>query len=132
MVVAIGFEIWVVLDRLSGAYLPASFAVVTFGAIALHLALNLVLRHFIMVRPRRAARTTFAALLGLGTAYLLYVIGEEIRVLGTLLLSWRTGFIVLSLAAQFGLMWLLFRPDADAWLRGEAPDPPELLEETFS
>ena len=40
-------------------------------------------------------------------------------------------FPALSLAAQLGLIWLLYRPDAEAWLRGETPDPSEALESTF-
>jgi len=134
MVAQISWECWVTITFTNvrpfedGA---ATFRLVMFCVIAAHLALNLGLRHFIVVRPKPIARTIFTVLLLLGSAFFFYQMGQSIlarRVNPTLS---RLGFIFLSLAAQVALTWLLFRPDATAWLRGEADEDPELLEETF-
>lgn len=134
MVAEIGWECWIMVTFTTSRPFDddaTAFRLVLFGLIAAHLLFNLGLRHFIVVRPRPIARTIFTVLLLIGSAFFLYQVGQNLLA-GRLNPSVsKLGFMLLSLAAQVALTWLLFRPDATAWLRGEIDDAPELLEETF-
>lgn len=126
---AIGWECWV-LARFIAIY-PHSgtaFGGVMGCLIALHLALNLLLWRYIVLRPKRLARTIFTVLMLIGWLYFFYQILSQLR---SIPLTANLGFVTLSLTVQLGMLWLLFRPDASAWLRGEAPEPAEALEDTF-
>lgn len=135
IVLAIGGEAWFVYLFLlrpndspdNGPLVP----VATWILVAVHLALNLALRHYVVARPRRIARTIFMALLALGFAFWTYKTGQGIWARRALPMAPNMIFPALSFAAQLGLIWLLYRPDAEAWLRGETPDPSEALESTF-
>lgn len=135
IVVAIGWEAWFVYLFLlrpndspdNGPLVP----VVTWILVALHLALNLALRHYVVARPRLIARTLFMLLLALGFAFWTYQTGQGIWARRALPMASNMILPVLSFAVQLGLIWLLYRPDAEAWLRSGTADPSEALERSF-
>jgi len=126
---AIGWECWVML-RFAGSHthVGSAFQIVMGCLIALHLALNLLLWRYIVVRPRRMARTIFTVLMLIGWLYFFYQTLSQLR---SIPMTANLGFVAFSLSVQLVMLWLLFRPDASAWLRGEGPEPAEALEDTF-
>lgn len=133
LALAIVWECWVAAVFIGPRYprVGLAFPIVIGCMIAAHCALNLALRYYIVRRPKPAARTTFTVLLVMGWSYFFYLTIQQALKHHGFLMNANMGFMTSSLAAQLGLMWLLFRPDSSAWLRGEAADTPEALEETF-
>jgi hypothetical protein len=134
LVAQTAFNLWavgsrIILPRMHA--LPGWFVFLTAALLALHLGLNLILRHYIVARPLPIARTIFTVLMVIGWGFFFYVSAQSLMTYRSFPITTNMGFMMLSLAAQLGLMWLLFRPDAGAWLRGEAPEPAEALEDTF-
>lgn len=129
MVATVCWEGWVIV-KFAAVHSQGgmAFQLVMGCLIAVHLALNLLLWRYIVVRPRMMARTIFAVLMLIGWLYFFYQTLSQLRSFPT---TTNTGFIALSLTVQLGMLWLLFRPDASAWLRGEGPEPVEALEDTF-
>lgn len=129
---AIGWECWIMI-RFSASHTHAgtAFAVVMACLIVVHLALNLLLWRYIVVRPRMVARTVFAVLMLIGWLYFFYTTAQNLSEFRSIPMTANLGFMALSLTVQLGMLWLLFRPDASAWLRGEGPEPAGALEDTF-
>jgi hypothetical protein len=129
MAAAICWECWVVATFAAAhSRTGMTFPIMMGCLITLHLVLNLLLWRYIVVRPRPIARTVFAVLMLIGWIYFFYTTALRYR---SIPMTASMGAMTLSFLVQLGMLWLLFQPDASAWLRGEGPQSPEALEDTF-
>ena len=108
-------------DRLTAAMAVTGMGsnfVITVQAITV--ALYLVLIWFISRRASNVARWIYVVLAAIGLGVGLMGVGQVQALYGTIPLVITIAQYALAIAS----LWLLFRPDANVWFRGERPADP--------
>lgn len=108
-------------DRLTAAVAATGMGTgVAIGVQVLTVAIYLVLIWFIARRASNVARWIYIVLCAIGLVFGAMGIGQVAALYGNTVLVINLVQYVLALVS----IWLLFRPDANAWFRGDRPADP--------